>query len=36
MVGLQAASIEELTVKGGLPFKVAQQLYRALHPEDVG
>lgn len=36
MVGLQAASIEELTVKGGLPPKVAQQLYRALHPEDVG
>jgi len=33
MVGLQAASIEELTVKGGLPFKVAQQLYRALHPK---
>ncbi|WP_018963478.1 excinuclease ABC subunit UvrC [Coprothermobacter platensis] len=36
MVGLQSASKDELIQKGGLPAKVAENLYRALHPDELG
>jgi excinuclease ABC subunit C len=35
MVGIQSASREDLVKKGGLPSKVADELYHALHDEEI-